>query len=184
LGVSWQKKKRQGIQKYQRWRRTVAVSEAEAQAHRHSRKGKKKKTKKTRAKKKSRQKATDRLSFCVCFLLARRHARRLWTCHRMWAPAAGCGVFLYELVPSDDPFMSLYGVFAKHFFRGNFCFQRTFFISSEKQIKFVMSTTTTRVLPYKVNPIRTSAYTTSPLSSSLFALCVRCFVFEEEKELP
>jgi hypothetical protein len=22
-----------------------------------------------------------------------------------WAPAAGCGVFLYELVPSDDRFM-------------------------------------------------------------------------------
>jgi hypothetical protein len=30
---------------------------------------------------------------------------RLWTCHRMWAPAAGCGVFLYELVPSDGPFL-------------------------------------------------------------------------------
>jgi hypothetical protein len=29
----------------------------------------------------------------------------LWTCHRMWAPAAGDGVFLYELVPSDDTFM-------------------------------------------------------------------------------
>jgi hypothetical protein len=51
---------------------------------------------------------------------------RLWTCHRMWAPAAGCGVFLYELVPSDDPLMwCLYETF---FFGGFFIFfQRTFF---------------------------------------------------------
>jgi hypothetical protein len=42
----------------------------------------------------------------------------------MWSPAAGCGVFLYELVPSDGP---LYGVFAKQFFlRPFFIFQRTF----------------------------------------------------------
>jgi hypothetical protein len=39
-------------------------------------------------------------------------------------------------------------------------------------------------LPYKVSQIRTLTHTTSPLSSPLFALCVRCFVFEEEKELP
>jgi hypothetical protein len=31
--------------------------------------------------------------------------RRPWTCHRMLAPAAGGGNFLYELVPSDDPFL-------------------------------------------------------------------------------
>jgi hypothetical protein len=35
----------------------------------------------------------------------KRYARRLWTCHRRWAPAAGCGVFLCELVPSGGPFM-------------------------------------------------------------------------------
>jgi hypothetical protein len=33
------------------------------------------------------------------------YARRIWTFHRMRAPAAGCGVFLHELVPSDDPFV-------------------------------------------------------------------------------
>jgi hypothetical protein len=49
----------------------------------------------------------------------RRPLRRVWTCHRMWAPAAGCGVFLCEIVPSDDP---LYVVSL----RNNF-FQRTFF---------------------------------------------------------
>jgi hypothetical protein len=56
---------------------------------------------------------------------------RLWTCHRMWAPAAGCGVFLYELVPSDGPFMwCLYETF---FWADFFNFsQRTFFFSSEQ----------------------------------------------------
>jgi hypothetical protein len=39
-------------------------------------------------------------------------------------------------------------------------------------------------MPYEVSRIRTSALTTTPLSSPLFALCVCCLVFEEEKELP
>jgi hypothetical protein len=55
---------------------------------------------------------TDFPSF---FLFFRCPLRRLWTCHRMWSPAAGCGVFLYELVPSDGP-LYLYGVFAKQYF--------------------------------------------------------------------
>jgi hypothetical protein len=51
----------------------------------------------------------------------------LWTCHRMWAPAAGCGVFLYQLVSSDDPFMwCLYETFflRTYFFNGTFFFLR------------------------------------------------------------
>jgi hypothetical protein len=45
------------------------------------------------------------------FAGVKRYARRLWTScpptsyHRMWWSAAGSGVFLYELVPSDDPFI-------------------------------------------------------------------------------
>jgi hypothetical protein len=61
---------------------------------------------------------------------------RLWICHRiMWAPAAGCGVFLYELVPSDvthdDPFMwCLYETF---FFSDIYLFFPTeFFFPSEQ----------------------------------------------------
>jgi hypothetical protein len=38
-------------------------------------------------------------------LRVKRHARRLWTCHRMLSLAAGCAAFHYELVPSDDPFI-------------------------------------------------------------------------------
>jgi hypothetical protein len=48
---------------------------------------------------------------------------------------------------------------------------------------FVTSTANTAVQS-KSNSHVTAAYTTSPLSSPLFALCVRCFVFEGEKELP
>jgi hypothetical protein len=51
--------------------------------------------------------------------------RRLWTCHRTWAPAAGCGVFIYELVPSDNPFM--WCLCETIVFEDVFIFQRTFF---------------------------------------------------------
>jgi hypothetical protein len=58
---------------------------------------KKKEKKKTRAKKN--QAKSDRPTFYFIFLGApfRRYVRRLWTCHRRWAPAAGCGcgVFLF-----------------------------------------------------------------------------------------
>jgi hypothetical protein len=50
-----------------------------------------KKTKKTRTKKATNnpgKKTPTDFPFCFCFWLARRHARRLWTCHCMWAPAA------------------------------------------------------------------------------------------------
>jgi hypothetical protein len=43
------------------------------------------------------QKTTDRLPFFFSFFFKAPLASavgRLWTCHRMWAPAAGCGVFL------------------------------------------------------------------------------------------
>jgi hypothetical protein len=77
----------------------------------------------------------------------------------------------------------VYGVFAKHFFGGNFF--NGFFVSSEKQIKFVTSTAATAVQSKSNSHVNVYyLYTTSPLSSPLFALCVRCFVFEEEKELP
>jgi hypothetical protein len=93
----------------------------------------------------------------------------------MWAPAAGCGVFLCELLPSDDPFMCL----CKTFFCGIF-FQRTFFlITSEKQIEFVTSTTTAAVKS-KSNSHVTVYY--QPVEFTVHLLCVRCFVFEEEEE--
>jgi hypothetical protein len=66
----------------------------------------KKKAKKQGTKKQFTQKTTDRLFFPFFLKVPLESAvGRLWTCHRMWAPAAGCGVFLYELVPSDDLFM-------------------------------------------------------------------------------
>jgi hypothetical protein len=62
--------------------------------------------------------------------------RRLWavyghaTACGMWAPAAGCGFFLYELVPSDDPFMwCLYETFC---FADIFFFNGLFFLPSEQ----------------------------------------------------
>jgi hypothetical protein len=70
---------------------------------------------------------TDFSFFFFLFFLGapfKRHARRLWTCHCRWAPAAGCGVFLCELVPSGDPFICC---LCKTFF-----FLRNFFIPSEK----------------------------------------------------
>jgi hypothetical protein len=59
---------------------------------------------------------------------------------RMWAPAAGPGVFLCELVPSDDPFR---WCFCETLFCGHFVSQRTFF--PPKIIAFVTSTTTAAV---------------------------------------
>jgi hypothetical protein len=56
----------------------------------------------------------------------------------IWAPAAGCGVFLYERVSSGDP---LYAVFAKLFLS---FFQWTFF-PAEKTMKFVTGSTTTAI---------------------------------------
>jgi hypothetical protein len=75
-------------------------------------------------KKEPKQKATDRLPFfvlCSFFLFCGLSAKRqrigcgLRTCHQCHRPhvvtrtrsrpVAGCGVFLYELVPSDDPFI-------------------------------------------------------------------------------
>jgi hypothetical protein len=58
--------------------------------------------------KKAIQAKTNRLTFLSIFFFVLRvkpYARRLWTCHRMLAPAAGCGVLLYELVLSDCPFI-------------------------------------------------------------------------------
>jgi hypothetical protein len=52
----------------------------------------------------SKKQPTDLFSFF--FWRVKPYARRLWTYHRMRAPAVGCGVFLYELVPSGDPFVS------------------------------------------------------------------------------
>jgi hypothetical protein len=76
------------------------------------------------------RKATDRL-FLLFFLGApfKRYARRLWTCHRRWAPAAGCGVFFCELVPSGDPFVCC---LCKTFFLGRNFFSPTDFLFPPK----------------------------------------------------
>jgi hypothetical protein len=58
--------------------------------------------------------------------------RRLWTCHRIWAPAAGCGVFLYELVPSDGPF--IWCLCETNFFADAFLFANGHFFISENQL--------------------------------------------------
>jgi hypothetical protein len=52
----------------------------------------------------------------------------------MWSPAAGSGVFLYELVPSEDPFIPGMASLRNNLFRAAIFFpQRPFlFISSEK----------------------------------------------------
>ena len=91
---------------------------------------------------------------------------RLWTCHRMWAPAAGCGVFLYELVPSDDPFM---WCLCETFFCGHFFFPTDFFFPSEQQIKFVTSTTTAAVRS-KSNSHVTVYYQPVEFTSCVFAV--------------
>jgi hypothetical protein len=44
----------------------------------------------------------------LLFLFFGRSAMRVGcghACHRLWSTAAGCVVFLFELVPSDDPFI-------------------------------------------------------------------------------
>jgi hypothetical protein len=54
------------------------------------------------------KKQSDRLSLSL-FLrvngLLMGYARRLWAWHSTLVPSAGCGVFLCELVSSDDPFV-------------------------------------------------------------------------------
>ena len=60
--------------------------------------------------------------------------------------------------------------FAKLFSPTDFFFLPSNKLSSQRGLQ---------LLPYKASPIRTSACTTSPLSSPLFAFCVRYVVFEE-----
>ena len=136
----------------------------------------KKKEKENKHEKKNLAKS-DRPTFFFFFFLGapfKRYARRLWTCHRRWAPAAGCGVFLCELVPSGDPFICC--LCETFFFLRNFFLQRIFLFPPENKLS---SQRVLQLLPYKASPIRTSTCTTSPLSSPLFALCVRYVVFEE-----
>jgi hypothetical protein len=57
--------------------------------------------------------------------------------------AAGCGVFLYELVPSDGPFM--WCLYEALFFADVFFFPTDIFFPSEQEIKFVTSSTTAAV---------------------------------------
>jgi hypothetical protein len=72
---------------------------------------------------------TDFPSFFFFFLRPLASAvGRLWTCHRMWAPAAGCGVFLYELVPSEAPL--LWCIYETFFF-ADFFFSNGHFFSSD-----------------------------------------------------
>jgi hypothetical protein len=90
-----------------------------------------------------------------------------------WAPAAGCGVFLYELVPSDDPF--IWCLCETTFCCGHFFFQRTFFfIPSEKQINFVTSTTTS-ALQSKSNSHVSVYY--QPVEFASFCLVPSLFCF-------
>jgi hypothetical protein len=63
------------------------------------------KTPKLDQKKQSRQKTPDRLSLSLSLCGLMGYARRLWAWHSTLAPSAGCGVFLCELVSSDDPFV-------------------------------------------------------------------------------
>jgi hypothetical protein len=95
----------------------------------------------------------------------------------MWAPAAGCEVFLYELVPSDGPFM--WCLCETFFFLRTFFFPTDIFFPSEQQIKFVTSTAAAAVQS-KSNSHVTVYHQPVEFTS---CVCVRCFVFEEEKEL-
>jgi hypothetical protein len=61
---------------------------------------------------------------------------RLWTCHRRLTPAAGCGVFLYELVPSGYPFIC--------------CLCETFFVFFFSRIFFYFLR--------KINEVRNEVY--------------------------
>ena len=143
----------------------------------------KKRKRKQGTKKQFTQKTTDRLSFFFFFLrtfffFVPTDFFFLWTCHRMWAPATGCGVFLYELVPSDDPFMwclcdTFFFIFLRTFF---IFFQRTFFLS-EEEIKFVTSTTTAAVQS-KSNSHVTIYY--QPVEFTFCVFAVLFLIFEEE----
>jgi hypothetical protein len=64
----------------------------------------------------------------------------------------------------------------RNFFFAIFFLQRIFLFPPKNKLS---SQRGLQLLPYKASPIRTSTYTTSPLSSPLFALCVRYVVFEE-----
>jgi hypothetical protein len=80
---------------------------------------------------------TDNRPAFPSFFLLRCPLRRLWTCHRMWAPAAGCGVFLSELVPSGDPLiLYMVSLRSKQFLSAPFFFPPTdiFCISSENKL--------------------------------------------------
>jgi hypothetical protein len=125
----------------------------------------KKKKKRTRAKKAipKNNRPTSPPFFFRCSL------RRVWTYHRMWAPAAGCGVFLCELVPSNDTFMSLKKKNADIFFPNGHLF-----IPSEKQIKFVTSTTTAAVQS-KSNSHVNVYY--QPVEFTSFCLVCSCSLF-------
>jgi hypothetical protein len=101
------------------------------------------KKRKQRPKSKTTQAKNNRptsLSFPPPFFFAgvKRYARRLWTScpptsyHRMWWPAAGSGVFLYELVPSDDPFIWYLCETQKKWLLLLFFSNRHFFFPSEK----------------------------------------------------
>jgi hypothetical protein len=108
---------------------------------------------------------------------------RLWTCHRMWAPATGCGVFLYELVPSDDPFMwCLCDTFFSFFFADIFYFFNGHFFLSEQEIKFVITSTTTAAVQSKSNSHVTIYY--QPVEFTFCVFAVLFLIFEEEEVLP
>jgi hypothetical protein len=100
----------------------------------------------------------------------------------MWAPATGCGVFLYELVPSDDPFMwCLWTHFFSFFLRAFFIFSNGHFSLSEEEIKFVTSTTTAAVQS-KSNSHVTIYY--QPVEFTFCVFAVLFLIFEEEEMLP
>jgi hypothetical protein len=101
----------------------------------------------------------------------------------MWAPATGCGVFLYELVPSDNPFMwCLCDTFVFTFFCGHFLFfPNGHFFLSEQEIKFVTSTTTAAVQS-KYNSHVTIYY--QPVEFAFCVFAVLFLIFEEEEMLP
>jgi hypothetical protein len=127
---------------------------------------------------------TDRL-FLLYFLFClgapfRRYARRLWTCHRRWAPAAGCGVFLCELVPSGDPFVCC---LCETFFLCEILFSNGFFIFSEKQIKFATSSTTAAVQSKSNSHVNVYCQPVEFTSFCLVcSLCAMFYVVFEEAE--
>jgi hypothetical protein len=68
-------------------------------------KGPSKKTKNKTRNKKIIQAKSDRPT-PLLFVFAG-YARRLWAWHPTWAPEAGCGISVCELVPSDGPLTSM-----------------------------------------------------------------------------